>query len=118
MGANRVFFSQEAVDRWLAEERVTLEGETLTLAPVGPGFRLTSAVRFMAEVAGGGDVQGWVGKAKTLESVAEAAGEHVPGSVVLGDDAYEVVDGFLGDLLEPERSADALAGLTQLSMEG
>ncbi len=118
MGANRVFFSQEAVDRWLAEERVALEGETLTLAPAGPAFRLTSAVRFTAEVAGGGDVNALVGKAKTLESITELAGEHAPGSVVLGDDAYEVIDGFLAQLVEQDRSDDALGALRQLSAEG
>ncbi|HEX7478203.1 MAG TPA: hypothetical protein VF331_10380 [Polyangiales bacterium] len=118
MGANRVFFSQEAVDRWLAEERIELEGETLTLAPAGPAFRLTSAVRFLAEVAGGGDVKGLVGKTKTLETVSALAGEHAPGSVVLGDDAYEVIDGFLAELLDTERGVDALSALARLSTEG
>ena len=118
MGANRVFFSQEAVDRWLADERIALDGATLTLVPSGPSFRLTSGVRFMSEVAGGGDANALVGKAKTLESIAELAGEHAAGSVVLGDDAYEVVDGFLAELLELDKSADAFAALGQLSAEG
>jgi hypothetical protein len=98
MGANRAFLAQEALDLWLADGRVSLEGETLRLLPEGIELRLSSAVCFKSEVAGGGDVQALVGKVKTVEDVTALSGEHVSGSVVLGDDAYEVVDGFLADL--------------------
>jgi hypothetical protein len=36
---------------------------------------------------------------RTLTKIKETGGEHVPGSVVIGDNAYEVRDGFLGELL-------------------
>src|SRR5687768_4081647 len=53
--ANRVFLPQDALDRWLTEGRVEVEGETMTLRPEGQSFKLKTAVRFMGEVAGGGD---------------------------------------------------------------
>jgi hypothetical protein len=113
MPINRAFFSQEAVDRWLAEGRVGLEGEVLGLFPDGPSFLLTSAVLFGAEVAAGNDGPGLSGKVKTLPAIEALSGEHAPGSVVLGDYAYEVVDGFLGELLEAGSvSATVLAALT------
>jgi hypothetical protein len=121
MAANRVFFPQEGVDRWLAEGRVTIEGETLSVAPAGPDFLLRGAVCFKAEVAGGGDVHALVGKVKSIDEVTALAGEHVSGSVVLADDAYEVVDGFLGELLDAARAQAALAALRklgELSVEG
>jgi hypothetical protein len=99
MTSNRVFFSQEAVDRWLADGRVSLEGEVLGLLPNGPAFMLSSAVLFQAEVGSGDDVPGLCGKVKTIAAVEALTGEHASGSVVLGDYAYEVVDGFVGDLL-------------------
>lgn len=100
MATNRAFFPQEAVDGWLAEGRVSLEGEVLVVLPGGPAFLLTSAVRFVAEVAAGHDGPGLCGKIKTLPAIEALNGEYDLGSVVLGDFAYEVVDGFVGELLE------------------
>lgn len=93
MSLARVFVPQEALESWVAEGLAQLNGETLVLEDVS--FQLASAVRFIAEVAGGGDAEELVGKVKTLDQVGELGGEHVTASVVLGDNAYEVIDGFL-----------------------
>jgi len=96
---NRAFLAQDVLDLWLAEERVSLEGDVLKLLPQGPAFLLTSAVVFQAEVTTGDDPLALCGTVKTLPRISELGGEHVPGSVVIGDNAYEVRDGFLGELL-------------------
>ena len=111
MATNRAFFPQEAVDVWLAEGRVSLEGQVLGLLPNGPAFVLTSAVLFRSEVAAGDDSPGLCGKVKTLEAVAELPGEHAPGSVVVGDNAYEVMDGFVGHLMPGSDGRRAVAAL-------
>lgn len=97
MSANRVFFPQQALDAWLEQGRIALVGDELTISPEGRRFSLTAAVRFMAEVAENNDSRGLVGKIKTLEQLHELAGEHDMGSVIIGDNAYEVIDGFLGE---------------------
>ena len=97
MSANRVFFPQQALDAWLEQGRIALVGDELTITPEGRRFSLTAAVRFMAEVAENNDPRGLVGKIKTLEQLLELGGEHDLGSVILGDNAYEVIDGFLGE---------------------
>jgi hypothetical protein len=96
MAAHRVFLPQQALDAWLEEGRILLEDDVLTLQPEGNAYRLTSAARFMSEVASGEDTQALIGKVKTLEQIAALGGEHCEGSVVLGDNAYEIVDGFVG----------------------
>lgn len=108
MGVNRVFLPQEALDVWLTEERVEVEHETMTLKPEGQRFRLKTALRFMTEVAGGGDALELVGKVKDLGQVEELGGEHYADSVVLDDNAYEVVEGFVGEPLFDE--ADMATG--------
>ena len=105
MATNRAFFSQDWLDRWLAEGRVSLEGEVLALGAEGPSFQLSSAVLFRTEVATGEDARKLCGRVKTLAAVRELSGEHAPGSVVIGDNAYEVVDGFVGELLVPRDTA-------------
>jgi hypothetical protein len=118
MGVNRVFFPQEALDRWLEEGRIELEGEQMTLSPDGQTFRLSTAVRFLAEVAEGSDPNDLVGKIKTVEQVEAMAGELCSGSVILGDNAYEVVDGFVGEPLSIAPPADARGVARGSSLEG
>jgi hypothetical protein len=105
--SNRVFVSQETLDHWMSEGRVEVDGETMTLNPERQEFRLTTAVHFLAEVAGGGDEAALVGKVKGLEEIVALGGEHCAASVVLGDNAYEVVEGFLGAPIFAERPAAA-----------
>lgn len=109
MSATRVFVSQETLDLWMSEDRVEVDGETMTLKPERQRFRLTTAVHFLTEVADGGDDARLIGKVKALEDVAALGGEHCSDSVILGDSAYEVIEGFLGEpVYEP--SADEVAG--------
>lgn len=114
MSENRVFVSQETLDRWLSEERVEVEGDVLTLQRDGQRFQLATALHFVSEVAGGGDPQGWLGKVKPLEGVVQAGGEHCAGSVVLGESAFEVVEGFLG--LPIRDAASSLAAAAQKAL--
>jgi hypothetical protein len=99
MAENRVFLPQQALDQWLEKGRVSLVDDELTITPAGRRFRLSSAVRFTAEVGGDGDPHGLVGKVKSLEQIAVLQGEHCADSVILGDHAYQVVEGFLGEPL-------------------
>jgi len=123
LAQNAMFVSQETLDRWLTDERVTVEGEVMTLLPEGQRFELTSAVHFLAEVAGGGDETALVGRVKALDVVAQLGGEHYADSVILDDNAYEVVEGFLGTSLgrDPARQSETpqahdLAAATRLAV--
>lgn len=103
MSENRLFFPREALDAWLEQGRVVLVGDELSTTPEGRHLRVESAVRFMSEVALGSDPHDLVGKVKTIEQVQALGGEHVADSVILGDCAYQVVEGFLGEVLASVR---------------
>ncbi len=109
MGANRVFFPQQTLDEWLEQGHIALVGDELTIGAAGRNLRLHGAVHFVAEVAGSEDGNALVGKVKTHEQVAELGGEHVADSVILGDNAYQVVEGFIGELLPKAPGADKKA---------
>jgi hypothetical protein len=109
MGANRVFFPQQTLDEWLEQGHIALVGDELTVSSAGRHLRLHGAVHFVAEVAGSEDRNALVGKVKTHEQVGELGGEHVADSVILGDNAYQVVEGFIGELLPKVAGADKKA---------
>jgi hypothetical protein len=97
MGKNRVFFPQQALDSWLEQGRIALVDDEMTLKPDGQRYRLLSAIRILAEVADGNDPHDLVGKVKTIEQISGMGGDHQADSLVLGDNAYQVIEGFLGD---------------------
>jgi hypothetical protein len=106
MGVNRVFVSQQTLDRWLSEGHIEVEGDTMTLQPDGQQFCLKTAVHFVREVEGG-DSHGLLHRVKDLEQLSEMGGEHFSDSVIVGDDAYEVVEGFAGEPIHvPAQSQD------------
>lgn len=99
----RLFVPQEVLEGWLSAGRVHMVGETLFVE--GHPFELESALHFVTEVAGGGDEQKLVGRVKSAAQIDELGGEHVSASVVLGDNAYEVVEGFLAKAERGARKA-------------
>lgn len=111
MRENRVFVPQDALDQWLSEGRVEIDGEVMKLLPDGQRFQLKTAVRFTTEVAGGGDAEKLVGKVKDLDQIAALSGDYSSGSVVLGDNAYEVIEGFVGEPMKDSKFVSPLAGI-------
>jgi len=99
MAANRVFFPQQALDAWLDQGQIALNGSELSIRGDGQRFRLQGALHFVADVSETGDPHLLVGKVKTLEEVLALDGEHCADSVVLGECAYQVAEGFLGEPL-------------------
>jgi hypothetical protein len=96
MARNRVFFPQGALDQWLAENKVELAGNQLVMRAEGRRYRLVEAVRVLAEVSGTEDANELAGKVKTLAYLTELGAEVLDTSMILGDNAYDVVLGFIG----------------------
>src|SRR5947209_8687291 len=122
MGKNRVFFSVTALDEWITEGKVDLSAEELTIKGEHRRYRILEAVRIVAEVTGAPDVHELVGKVKTRSFLRELGAELLETSMVLGDNAYEVVPGFVGAPLgtfeehlaeaESRRSDPPLSGMS------
>jgi len=93
---NRVFFPQAALDAWIAEDRVDLRNDELTIKSEKRKYRIIEAVRIMSEVTGSPDENELVGKVKSHAFLTELGAEIVEGSVILGDNAYDAVQGFVG----------------------
>lgn len=97
------------LDEWLSDERVEVEGEVMITRPEGQRFALTTAVLFKEEVTGEPDAHDMVGKVKDLEQLAEMGAEHYADSVLFGDNAYQVVEGFAGTPERAERTEGDMA---------
>ncbi len=120
MRENRLFLPQQLLDHWLSEGRVEVEGEVMITKPEGQRFTLTTAVLFKSEVTGAADAHGLVGRVKDLEQIAALGAEHYADSVILGDNAYQVVEGFAGTLVRDEdegiATGTSLAGAARAAL--
>lgn len=106
MGRNRLFIPQAQLDVWLSEGRIEVEGEQMVTRPEGQRFQLETAVLFRSEVTGEPDAHDLIGRVKDLEQLAALNAEHYADSVILEDNAYEVLEGFAGTPVEEVEEAD------------
>lgn len=92
---SRIFFAQDALDLWLADGSIELKGTELTLAAETRRYRLAEAARVLREVTGSPDANELVGRVKSTQYLEELGAEIMQGSMILGDNAYDVVPGFM-----------------------
>ena len=93
---NRVFFPQAALDQWIVDGSIDLSGSELTILEEGRKYRLAEAVHVVREVTGAGDPHELVGRVKSVQYLMELGAELVESSMILGENAYDVVPGWLG----------------------
>lgn len=93
-----VFIAQSTLQQWADAGKVRLEDTTLFLLKEQRSVVLKPAVRFTKLTVGDTDPHSLLGKVKTTEQLRAMDAEHYMDSVICGDTAYEVVEGFLGDL--------------------
>lgn len=93
---NRVFFPQDSLDEWVADDRVDFNADELTIKLESRRYRMIEAVRVMREVTDGSDPNELIGKVKSRGYMLELGAEIMEGSMILGDNAYDIVPGFVG----------------------
>lgn len=93
---NRVFFPQSELDDWLGENRVDLKGEELLFKGENRRYRIIEAVRVLREVTGADDPHELLGRVKSRAFLNELGAELLESSMILGDNAYDVIQGFVG----------------------
>jgi len=100
-----LYMSSDALMRMESDGDLTLAGDTFTLKDDDRTFDMQPAVRFVS-VLSGEDADGFVGQVLAVSEVVKRGGEHYRDSVLVGDVAYQVEEGFLGPPpAPPEASA-------------
>src|SRR5216683_387862 len=106
--ADYLFVPQSVLDRWSEQGRIQVEGTVLTILGENKNFALSSAVRFI-KMEAGDDTAGLLQKVKTTDALKQMGAEHYRESVILGEVAYQVQQGFLADANALRRAAAASA---------
>src|SRR4051812_46757618 len=104
--ADYLFVPQSVLDKWSEQGRIEVNGNVLTILGEQKNFALTSAVRFI-KMEAGEDNAGLLAKVKTTDALKQMGAEHYMESVILGENAYQVQQGFLADANALRRAAAA-----------
>ncbi|HEY4016492.1 MAG TPA: hypothetical protein VGM06_24320 [Polyangiaceae bacterium] len=93
---NRVFFPQAALDQWIVDGTVDLTQDVLTVLAVGRRYKLAEGIHVTREVSGAEDPHGLVGRAKPKSQLEALGAEIIETSMLVGEQAYDIVPGWLG----------------------
>src|SRR5437870_13379905 len=104
--ADYLFVPQSVLDKWSEQGRIEVDGNVLTILSEQKSFALTSAVRFI-KMEAGEDNAGLLAKVKTTDALKQMGAEHYMESVILGENAYQVQQGFLAAANALPRAAAA-----------
>jgi hypothetical protein len=110
--AGLLFVSQAMLDSWAEQGKIDFVGNVMTLLAGdgrGRSYALDPAVRFLAVVGADADPHQLLRKVKSAAQLKEMGAEAVDTSVVLGDVAYEVEQGFLAEVSALQAAAAARA---------
>jgi len=104
--ADYLFVPQSVLDKWSEQGRIQVDGNVLTILGENKNFALTTAVRFI-KMEAGDDTARLLQKVKTTDALKQMGAEHYMESVILGECAYQVQQGFLADANALRRAAAA-----------
>ncbi len=108
----RLFLPQPLFEEWLADDRADLKEGRLVVPSEQASYPATPAVLFLKLVSGVDDKH-LLAKVKTEEQLRSLGGEQLADSVLLGENAYEVIPGYLtevaGEKGKPAQETDLLA---------
>lgn len=113
---NRIFFPQAALDQWGVEGKVGLSASELILLAEGRSYKVVEAVHVVTEVTGANDAHQIVGKVKSKASLEELGAEILENSMIIGDNAYDVIPGWAG--MAKSKFADHLLSGERMSARG
>jgi hypothetical protein len=95
----RLFISVDRLEEWSTENRVTIEGDVMTLTELERSFRIVPAVHFIGVTGGDSDPHKLIGLVKSEQELTVMGADHMSTSVIYVDTAYDVQMGFVGDPL-------------------
>ena len=116
----RLYISQKRIDAWISDNRLQIDGDTMTLVELGRSFKIVPAVRILtvevgarrpdnpeddtvkvSDQAHAADPHDLIGKVKDEEELVKLGADHLASSLILNDTAYRVENGYVGEPLPP-----------------
>lgn len=96
----KLFLPQKTLEDWALQDKADLSEGKLVVKEPKSSHPAVPAVHF-SKIVSGDDTASLVGRVKTLEQLSAMGAEHMQDSVIMGDIAYEVVEGYITEVQAP-----------------
>ena len=103
----KLFLPHKTLEDWMVSEKADLQDGKLLVTEGKASFAVAAGVHF-AKLVSGEDTHGLLGRVKTTAQLAALNAEHFQDSCIVGEAAYEVVEGYVTEVATvPAAKGDA-----------
>ena len=96
----KLFLPQKTLKEWALAEKADLVDGKLVVKEGKTSHPVAPAVHF-SKLVSGEDAQGLLGRVKTSTQLTALNAEHFADSCIIGEAAYEVVEGYITEVQAP-----------------
>jgi hypothetical protein len=96
----KLFLPHKTLEEWSLSEKADLSDGKLVVAEGKTSHTVSAAVHF-SKIVSGEDTQGLLGRVKTTAQLGALQAEHFADSCIIGEAAYEVVEGYVAEVQAP-----------------
>jgi hypothetical protein len=114
----KIFIPQEKLEAWVQEGKISIsENVITTLTDNKVSYKLIPAFKFLKLTSGDSDSEKLIGAVKTKEDIKHLNPDIFMDSIIIGNKAYEVEMGYIGNLTGDEKDLDDVALLSKYILE-
>lgn len=93
----KLFLPHKTLEDWMVSEKADLSDGKLVVSEGKTTHPVSAAVHF-SKLVSGEDAQGLLGRVKTTAQLSALKAEHFQDSCIVGEAAYEVVEGYITEV--------------------
>jgi hypothetical protein len=114
----KIFIPQEKLEAWVNEGKISMADNVITtLAGNRVSYTLIPAFKFVRLTSGDTDSEKLIGLVKTKDDIKHLKPDIFMDSIIIGDKAYEVEMGYIGNLTVDDKELDDIALLSRYILE-
>lgn len=114
----KIFIPQEKLEAWVQEGKISISDNVITtLAGNKISYKLIPAFKFLRLTSGDSDSENLIGAVKTKDDIKHLKPDIFMDSIIIGNTAYEVEMGYIGNLTVDEKDLDDVALLSKYILE-
>lgn len=113
-----IYIPHDKLEIWVSEGKISFSDNVITiLSGNRVSYKLSPAYKFKKLTSGNDDSEKLLGKVKTKKDLKDLNPDIFHDSIIIGDRAYEVETGYIGNLKDDDSESDDIALLSKYILE-
>jgi hypothetical protein len=114
----KIFIPQDKLETWIQDGKISMTDNVITtLTGNRVSYKLVPAFKFIKLTSGDTDIQQLIGTVKTKNDIKHLNPDIFMDSIIIGDMAYEVEMGYIGNITGNDKDLDDIALLSKYILE-